>query len=84
MDTLPAVAGYGRSTVPFLFSRNDSVATVALDRVDAFRRRHQLVLVFAVVLLARGRLSDAILAHALTNSGIALAVLAFGRWDLWA
>jgi exosortase E/protease (VPEID-CTERM system) len=41
-------------------------------------------LAFALVLLARGRLSDAILAHALTNAGIALAVLAFGRWDLWA
>jgi CAAX prenyl protease-like protein len=41
-------------------------------------------IVFAFVLLARGRLSDAILAHALTNAGIAVAVLAFGRWDLWA
>jgi len=41
-------------------------------------------LVFAVVLLARGRLSDAILAHGLTNAGIAATVLAFGRWDLWA
>ena len=40
-------------------------------------------LVFAVVLLRRGRLSDAILAHALTNAGIAVAVLGFGRWDLW-
>ena len=40
--------------------------------------------VFAVALLARGRLSDAILAHALTNTGIAVAVLMFGRWDLWA
>jgi exosortase E/protease (VPEID-CTERM system) len=41
-------------------------------------------LVFAVVLLVRGRLSDAILAHGLTNAGIAFTVLAFGRWDLWA
>lgn len=40
-------------------------------------------IVFAAVLLVRGRLSDAILAHALTNAGIALTVLAFGRWDLW-
>ena len=38
---------------------------------------------FAMVLLRRGRLSDAILAHGLTNAGIALAVLSFGRWDLW-
>ena len=41
-------------------------------------------LVFAVVLVRRGRLGDAILAHALTNAGIVVAVLAFGRWDLWA
>ena len=41
-------------------------------------------IVFAVVALARGRLSDAILAHALTNAGITFTVLAFGRWDLWA
>jgi exosortase E/protease (VPEID-CTERM system) len=41
-------------------------------------------LVFALVLLVRGRLSDAILAHGLTNAGIAFVVLAFGRWDLWA
>jgi len=39
---------------------------------------------FAIVLLRRGRLADAILAHALTNAGIAVAVLGFGRWDLWA
>ena len=41
-------------------------------------------LAFAVVLVRRGRLADAILAHVLTNAGIAVAVLAFGRWDLWA
>ena len=41
-------------------------------------------LAFAVVLVRRGRLADAILAHALTNAGITVAVLAFGRWDLWA
>ena len=41
-------------------------------------------LAFAVVLVRRGRLADAILAHALTNAGIAVAVLGFGRWDLWA
>jgi exosortase E/protease (VPEID-CTERM system) len=41
-------------------------------------------LAFAMVLLRRGRLADAILAHALTNAGIAVAVLGFGRWDLWA
>jgi exosortase E/protease (VPEID-CTERM system) len=41
-------------------------------------------LAFAAVLVRRGRLGDAILAHALTNAGLAVAVLAFGRWDLWA
>lgn len=41
-------------------------------------------LVFAFVRLARGRLGDAIAAHALTNAVIAAAVLGFGRWDLWA
>jgi exosortase E/protease (VPEID-CTERM system) len=40
-------------------------------------------LLFAVARLRRGRLADAILAHALANAGIAVAVLGFGRWDLW-
>lgn len=31
----------------------------------------------------RGRLSDAIVAHAVTNLGIAIAALGFGRLDLW-
>jgi exosortase E/protease (VPEID-CTERM system) len=41
-------------------------------------------LVFAVAWVRRGLLADAILAHALANVGIAMAVLGFGRWDLWA
>ncbi len=40
-------------------------------------------LVFAVAWMRRGRLADAILAHALANASIAVAVLGFGRWDLW-
>ena len=40
-------------------------------------------LVFALAWIRRGRLADAILAHALANAGIAVAVLGFGRWDLW-
>ena len=40
-------------------------------------------LAFALARLWRGRLGDAILAHAVANSGVALAVLAGGRWDLW-
>jgi exosortase E/protease (VPEID-CTERM system) len=39
---------------------------------------------FALVRLRTGRLADAVVAHAVANAGVALAVLAFGRWDLWA
>ncbi len=38
---------------------------------------------FAAARLGRGRLADAVLAHAVANAGIAVAVLAFGRWGLW-
>jgi CAAX prenyl protease-like protein len=38
---------------------------------------------FAVARQRRGRLGDAILAHAVANLGIALAVLLGGRWELW-
>jgi exosortase E/protease (VPEID-CTERM system) len=41
-------------------------------------------LAFAAAKLRRGRLADAILAHAVANAGIALAVLLGGRWDLWS
>jgi exosortase E/protease (VPEID-CTERM system) len=41
-------------------------------------------LVFAAARLYRGRLGDAVLAHALCNAGVAAAVLLGGRWDLWA
>ena len=40
-------------------------------------------LAFAFARLWRGRLGDAVLAHAVANAGVALAVLAGGRWDLW-
>jgi len=39
---------------------------------------------FAAARIRSGRLGDAILAHAVANAGIAAAVLAGGRWDLWA
>jgi CAAX prenyl protease-like protein len=39
---------------------------------------------FAAARLWRGRLSDAILAHAVANTVIAAVVLALGRWYLWA
>lgn len=38
---------------------------------------------FAAARLYRGRLGDAVLAHALCNAGIAAAVLLGRRWDLW-
>jgi exosortase E/protease (VPEID-CTERM system) len=38
---------------------------------------------FAAARLWRGRLADAVVAHALVNVGIACAVLFAGRWDLW-
>lgn len=39
---------------------------------------------FSVARLHRGRLGDAILAHALCNAGVTAAVLLGGRWDLWS
>ncbi|MBK9519480.1 MAG: exosortase E/protease, VPEID-CTERM system [Anaeromyxobacter sp.] len=41
-------------------------------------------LAFAAAKLWRGRLGDAILAHALCNAGVAAAALWGGRLDLWA
>lgn len=41
-------------------------------------------LAFAAVRIHGGRLGDAILAHAVANAGVAVAVLAAGRWDLWS
>jgi hypothetical protein len=38
---------------------------------------------FAIALYRRGRVTDAILAHAVTNGLIALYVLAAGSWYLW-
>jgi len=40
-------------------------------------------LAFAFARSWRGRLGDAVVAHAVANAGLALAVLAGGRWDLW-
>jgi exosortase E/protease (VPEID-CTERM system) len=41
-------------------------------------------LAFAAARLWRGRIGDAVLAHATCNAGVALAVLAGGRWGLWS
>jgi exosortase E/protease (VPEID-CTERM system) len=40
-------------------------------------------LAFAAAYRSRGRLGDAVLAHALCNAGLAAAVLFAGHWDLW-
>jgi exosortase E/protease (VPEID-CTERM system) len=40
-------------------------------------------LVYAVVFLRRGRIGDAVMAHATTNGLIAFLVLARGHWSLW-
>lgn len=39
---------------------------------------------FAAARQLRGRLSDAVLAHAVSNAAVVLAVLLGGRWDLWS
>jgi CAAX prenyl protease-like protein len=38
---------------------------------------------FAIARVWRGRVEDAIIAHAACNTAISLAVLIGGRWDLW-
>ena len=40
-------------------------------------------ILYALAMRWRGRLGDAILAHAVTNGLLAVWVLAFGRWELW-
>ena len=72
---------------------------VALDRVHvpaillsslAFGLLHQMIVagtiagvLFSVAQLRRGRIADAIVAHVVSNALVAIAVLGFGRWDLW-
>ena len=38
---------------------------------------------FAAAVYYRGRLWDAVVAHVTANALVAIAVLGFGRWDLW-
>ncbi len=38
---------------------------------------------YAAAVQWRGRLGDAVVAHATTNALLAVWVIAFGRWDLW-
>jgi CAAX prenyl protease-like protein len=40
-------------------------------------------LIYAIAFLRRGRIGDAIIAHAVTNTLLAACVLFAGRWDLW-
>ena len=39
---------------------------------------------FAFARLWRGRLGDAVVAHAVANAGVAVAVIVGGRWSLWS
>jgi exosortase E/protease (VPEID-CTERM system) len=39
---------------------------------------------FALALYQRGRIVDAIVAHMTSNALVAVAVLAFGQWNLWS
>ncbi|MGD0299459.1 MAG: exosortase E/protease, VPEID-CTERM system [Bryobacteraceae bacterium] len=40
-------------------------------------------LIYAVAFLRRGRIGDAVVAHATTNALLAVCVLLGGKWDLW-
>jgi CAAX prenyl protease-like protein len=40
-------------------------------------------ILYAIALLRRGRIGDAIVAHAITNAGLAAWVLLRGDWGLW-
>lgn len=39
---------------------------------------------YALAMLRRGRIADAVIAHAITNALIAADVLIFGNWNLWS
>jgi len=39
--------------------------------------------IYAIAFLRRGRIGDAVIAHAVTNALLAACVLFAGRWDLW-
>jgi CAAX prenyl protease-like protein len=40
-------------------------------------------LVYGLLLMRKGSLGEPVLAHAITNALIAIAVLGFGQWQLW-
>ena len=40
-------------------------------------------LIYAAAFLRRGRIGDAVVAHAITNALLAAWVLVGGKWDLW-
>ncbi len=49
----------------------------------AFAAAFVASLAYSAAAYVRGRLTDAVVAHATTNALIAVWVLALGRWDLW-
>jgi len=40
-------------------------------------------LAYGLILIRRGRLGEAVAAHATTNALVVMAVLASGQWQLW-
>ncbi len=40
-------------------------------------------LAYGLVLVRRGRIGEAVAAHATTNALIAISVLGWGQWQLW-
>jgi CAAX prenyl protease-like protein len=40
-------------------------------------------LIYAATFLRRGRIGDAVIAHAITNALLAALALTYGKWDLW-
>ena len=43
-----------------------------------------LGILYALAMYRRGKLGDAVLAHAVTNALIAVSVLATGDWTMWS
>lgn len=69
--------------------RNVTIAAVLLSSL-AFGLLHQQIIagtvagvLFALAARQRGRLADAVVAHAVANALIALQVLLLGAWPLW-
>jgi membrane protease YdiL (CAAX protease family) len=40
-------------------------------------------LIYAGAFVRRGKIGDAVVAHAVTNASLAAVVIFVGQWDLW-